>query len=176
MNVNIGAKILSISHALDLGCRWVASGFLLAMLALVMLQVVARYIFDSPPGWTEEMARYCMIWFGLLGATISFKSRSDLHILKPPTTRFAFIHRGATGVRAVAIILFLAPILWYSLIGPDFEWQRSFLYRHSLMQAESIEMSTLLIAIVVPVFITVIFVHLLARMVESTRPKKPQEE
>jgi len=29
------------------------------MLASVGLQVIARYIFFSPPSWTEELARYC---------------------------------------------------------------------------------------------------------------------
>ncbi|HEY7804421.1 MAG TPA: TRAP transporter small permease subunit, partial [Orrella sp.] len=35
------------------------------LVAAVMLQVIARYVFQSPPPWTEELARYAMIWAGL---------------------------------------------------------------------------------------------------------------
>ena len=34
---------------------------------LIAIQVVARYVFSEPPGWTEEGARYAMVWSGLLG-------------------------------------------------------------------------------------------------------------
>lgn len=35
---------------------------LMAMFTLVILQVVSRYVFRSPLPWTEELARYVMIW------------------------------------------------------------------------------------------------------------------
>ena len=49
-----------------------------------------RYVFSSPPVWTEDVARYAMVWTGLLGATLSFKTRSDAVLMdsvfpEPPT-------------------------------------------------------------------------------------------
>lgn len=35
---------------------------LVAMFVLVILQVISRYVFHSPLPWTEELARYVMIW------------------------------------------------------------------------------------------------------------------
>lgn len=32
------------------------------MVSAVFLQFVARYAFNSPPSWTEELARYCQVY------------------------------------------------------------------------------------------------------------------
>jgi len=40
--------------------------FLALMASLVLFQVIARYIFNSSPAWTEEIARYTMIWSTLI--------------------------------------------------------------------------------------------------------------
>jgi len=53
------------SDYLDLGCQWLATGFFAALLILVIFQVVTRYILHNAPVWTEELARYCMVWGGL---------------------------------------------------------------------------------------------------------------
>ncbi len=42
---------------------------LMAAMALdVLWQVVTRFIFNSPSVWTEELARFILIWLGSLGA------------------------------------------------------------------------------------------------------------
>ena len=42
---------------------------LMALMAVnVLWQVFSRYILDAPSSFTEELARYLMIWLGLLGA------------------------------------------------------------------------------------------------------------
>ena len=40
------------------------------MAAVVVLQVLTRYVLKIPLFWTEELARYLMIWAGFLGAAI----------------------------------------------------------------------------------------------------------
>src|SRR5690625_4163424 len=41
---------------------WLSMSLLVAMFMLVILQVISRYVFNSPLPWTEELARYVMIW------------------------------------------------------------------------------------------------------------------
>lgn len=41
-----------------------------AMTAIVILGVVFRYVFLSPLGWTEEAARYLMIWAASLAVSM----------------------------------------------------------------------------------------------------------
>ncbi|WP_134702806.1 TRAP transporter small permease [Ammoniphilus sp. YIM 78166] len=52
---------------------------LLIVLTLVCFyQVVARYLFSAPPSWSEELARYLMIWLTFLGAAIAFRTNAHL--------------------------------------------------------------------------------------------------
>ena len=42
---------------------------IMAVLTLdVLWQVIARYVLSSPSSWTEELARFLLIWVSLLGA------------------------------------------------------------------------------------------------------------
>ncbi|MDR3176471.1 MAG: TRAP transporter small permease [Desulfovibrio sp.] len=43
-----------------------------AMAVLVFFQVVFRYAVEMPLAWTEELARYLLIWATYLGASIAF--------------------------------------------------------------------------------------------------------
>jgi TRAP-type C4-dicarboxylate transport system permease small subunit len=40
------------------------------MAIIVFFDVVSRYVFSSPLSWSEEMARYLLIWISCLGAGI----------------------------------------------------------------------------------------------------------
>jgi len=48
------------------------------MLTIIFYQVVARYVFNKPPTWSEEIALLLMIWVTLLGAGIGV--RRNLHM------------------------------------------------------------------------------------------------
>lgn len=52
--------------------------FLAAMLGLIILQVVSRYIFSSPLTWTEELARFALLWFAFVAA--GFVMARRIHI------------------------------------------------------------------------------------------------
>lgn len=46
----------------------------------VLLQVISRYLFKSPLGFTDELAGYLLIWIGLLGAAYATGARQHLSI------------------------------------------------------------------------------------------------
>ena len=49
-----------------------------ALVLMVVWQVLSRYALNNPSAFTEEAARYLMIWVSLLGASYVFRMR--LHI------------------------------------------------------------------------------------------------
>ena len=51
---------------------------MVALVAAVSWQVVSRYGFASPSSWTEEVARFLLIWIGVLGAAYAF--RTGVHL------------------------------------------------------------------------------------------------
>lgn len=56
-----------------------AAGLALGLMAaLVIYQVGARSLFDRPPSWTEELARYLQVWLVLLAAPVCL--RRGMHL------------------------------------------------------------------------------------------------
>jgi TRAP-type C4-dicarboxylate transport system permease small subunit len=149
--------ITRASYILDRFCRVTAVGFLAIMLVLVLFQVVARYLFQSVPVWTEEAARYCMVWGGLLGATVAFRSDSDPRIIRPPKSGPRWKIAVATWIRSLCVVVFLGPVLYYS---------DRFLMRTWYRTSEALGISTMWVVLAVPVAVAVIFFHLLAKLIE----------
>ena len=52
--------------------------FLVATLGLIMLQVISRYVFSTPFTWTEELARFALLWFAFVSA--GFVMARRIHI------------------------------------------------------------------------------------------------
>jgi TRAP-type C4-dicarboxylate transport system permease small subunit len=68
--------LISINRAIS-GLNWLI-GWLLAALLLVMTvliawQVFARYVMGSPLHFSEEIARFSMVWMTMLGAAYAFR-------------------------------------------------------------------------------------------------------
>ncbi len=51
-----------------------------ALTVAVFFQVVARYVFNRPPAWTEELARYCQVWLVLLSSSLCIRKGSHLAV------------------------------------------------------------------------------------------------
>lgn len=50
------------------------------MIIVMFLQVVMRYVFNSPFPWAEEVARYMFIWIVYLGAALAVLRRAHLEV------------------------------------------------------------------------------------------------
>ena len=51
-----------------------------SMLVVVLWQVVGRYALEAPSSVTEELARFLLIWLGMLGAVYTFRNRMHVCI------------------------------------------------------------------------------------------------
>lgn len=60
--------------------KWVLFLITGAMTVSVLLGVLFRYALKAPLPWSEEMARYLMIWGVSLGASIAFREGSHVGI------------------------------------------------------------------------------------------------
>ena len=65
--------------------HWIDGVFrvLLALLLAVMVlcvtwQIVSRYVLADPSPWTEELARFLLIWIGLLGGAFAYHKKMHL--------------------------------------------------------------------------------------------------
>lgn len=70
--------------------RGVAGVCLAVLMALVLLQVVGRYIGGGVPVFAEEVARYAMVWMALLAAAVGVREASHIRIDFIPDVLQAF--------------------------------------------------------------------------------------
>ena len=70
----------TVTHHLIRLCdrlRWAAKGLLVvsgaAMAVIVMLQIIFRFVIFVPLPWSEELARYLMIWTGMVGSFVALR-------------------------------------------------------------------------------------------------------
>ncbi|MEL7186560.1 MAG: TRAP transporter small permease [Pseudomonadota bacterium] len=66
--------------ALDKTLKTALAVLMTAMVASVVWQVLSRYLFVVPAAWTEELARFLLIWIGMLGAAFAYRHGSHLGI------------------------------------------------------------------------------------------------
>jgi TRAP-type C4-dicarboxylate transport system permease small subunit len=64
--------------------RWIETalivicGILLCIMAAsVFFEVLIRYVINSPTAWTEEVAQFILVWYGLLAAAVG--ARKGIH-------------------------------------------------------------------------------------------------
>jgi TRAP-type C4-dicarboxylate transport system permease small subunit len=156
--------IISTSNVLHQTARGVAIFAVAGMFVTVMIQVVARYGFSSPPIWTEDVARYMMVWTGLLGTTLSFKSRSDAVLMQsvfPPPPSILGLMAGA--IRSAAVLTFILPVIYFSFIGLRGGMAKGYLGRQSGLTADTLGVAMVWIAVIVPIAMIIILIHLVAQ-------------
>lgn len=157
----MGKAFILTSDLLHAVIRRLSVLAIIVMFCTVMLQVIARYVFASPPVWTEDVARYMMVWTGLLGATLSFKMKTDAVLLDSVFPRRPHVAGYlADAVHTAAVLAFVGPILWYCFFDLKGQFGRGFLGRQSTLVADTLGISLVWIVAIVPIAMLVILIHL----------------
>lgn len=71
----------------------VCAALMALMVISVLYGVLTRYLLGNQAGWTEELARYLLVWISLLGAAYATAQRKHIAIqllpdsLEPPAAR-----------------------------------------------------------------------------------------
>lgn len=145
------------------------------MLAAAGWQVIARYLFNQPPIWTEELARFSMVWGGLLGASCAFRLRRDPTLF--PEALTATGARGAlfTVLRSFGAMCFILPILWFSLLGPGADPARGYLARLAGRQTETMDLPMVVFGIAIPLAFALILLHVLADIASALTTTRNDE-
>ena len=51
-----------------------------AMIIIIVYQVFGRYVINQAPSWTEEIARFCLVWLSFLGAALIVKYKTSIRV------------------------------------------------------------------------------------------------
>lgn len=61
-----------IERAIDAVMQPLVFAAMVALIAVITLQIVSR-VFFTAAGWTEELARFLLVWITFMGATLAFQ-------------------------------------------------------------------------------------------------------
>lgn len=162
--MNAARSLGRFSDGINRIALWGAVLAVIVMAGSAGYQVIARYIFDAPPVWTEELARRAMVWAGMLGASVAFHDRTDPTLFPQMVTRTGRIGAWLAIIRAGGVAVFALPVLYYSLFGPNLNLARGFLGRNLERQAEMLGVSMIWFTAAVPVAFTIIIIHATAAL------------
>ena len=87
---------------------------LISVMAFLVIDVIwgvfTRYITGEQAKWTEELARYLLIWVSLLGAAVGFRSKSHLGIDLFVNALAPEVRRWVTFLAYIAVLFFAGVI------------------------------------------------------------------
>lgn len=159
--IKLADALYALSELLNRIAKRLAAYLFLGMLVVMMLQVVARYAFASPPFWTEELARWLMVWGGLLGASCAFHTHADPAMVHPPAT-VIWRQKAQVVARFVGSWVFFVPVLHYAVPYVERQFGRT---------SEGLEVSTAWMASALPVATLLILLHGLAGLGALISPR-----
>lgn len=168
--MRLAAALEAASAAADRICLPLAKAALAGIALVILLQIALRYGFRAPPAWTEELARYLMVWGGLLGAASAFRRGADPVIVRPRTGGARWAAAARRAAVFAAVLVFLAPVLAYSLAGPGGDLDRGFIARSLARTSNGLGVNMALIGAAIPVSAALILLHAAA---QALRPAQP---
>ncbi len=89
----------SIKKIINKVLAYVISTLLIVMTALVLWQVITRYIFNQPAVFTEELVIVILTWTAFLGAAYAFGSREHMALV--------FLKMKLKGVPRKSLVIFI---------------------------------------------------------------------
>ena len=93
--------------------EWIVSGMLIVMVIVVFLQVIFRFIIMSSLSWSEELARYLLVWISFLGASIGVKRKAHIGVEAVTTFLPERIKKVVALIATLsAMIFFTVVIIW----------------------------------------------------------------
>jgi len=75
------AAVRAVEGTITLIVEAAGVGLLLIMVVVVSIGVFTRYVLINPVPWSEEAARFILIWAGFLGAAVAVRKGSHYGIL-----------------------------------------------------------------------------------------------
>jgi TRAP-type transport system small permease protein len=73
-------RLNALDQYLVRGEKAVACVLVAGIAICVFLQVLFRYVFESPLAWTDELSRYLQVWMVFIGAAIATAQSSHFHL------------------------------------------------------------------------------------------------
>ena len=118
------ATLVLLERGLVLANQTVVVLLMMLMAALVFANVVTRYAFGFSLNWSEEIARYAMVWVTYLGAGLALREGQHVAIEYLQTLLPARFRPYARALVWLVILLFLIVLTVAGFRFSAFAWQQ----------------------------------------------------
>ncbi|MBL8544456.1 MAG: TRAP transporter small permease subunit [Hyphomonadaceae bacterium] len=139
-----------------------AAALTVAMIMLIVLQIVGRYIFEEAPAWTEEAARFAMVWAGLLGGVVAFQTDADPVLTPVGRDKPFWLRRVQAWSRTLCVAIFTLVVLYYS---------PGFISRASARDSEALGWNMGLVGAIVPIYAALILLLAVIKLIVFERSR-----
>jgi C4-dicarboxylate transporter, DctQ subunit len=103
---------IRLAHWLRRRAENVCAALLAAMFLCFILQIVSRYVFNYPLGWTDEVSVLCWIWCVLWGAVFVLREKDEVRfdiIYSSASEKTRRIFTIITGVSVIVLFAVALP-------------------------------------------------------------------
>ncbi|NWF93836.1 MAG: TRAP transporter small permease [Syntrophaceae bacterium] len=109
-------RILRVEEGLHGLMRWTLFLITGAMTGIVLLGVLFRYILRAPLPWSEELARYLMVWGASLGASVAYREGAHIAITILVDKFHGMTGRVITSITQIIVIVFMTIIVFKGFV------------------------------------------------------------
>ncbi len=108
--------LVSAARAVEVVIDVLSRAAVVAMTALVLVQIVLRYILNVPLPWVEEMTVFLMIWMAFMGAAVGVRRGTHIAMTMLVERLPRGLARVIFYVSTVAIIAFAGVVVWQGVL------------------------------------------------------------
>src|SRR5262245_35073859 len=95
---------------------WLAFAVFWSLAMIVFLQFFTRYVLNDSVSWTEEIARYGLIWVTFIGAVMVTRRNSHIAVMLLPNLLPAWAGRLLLALVDLAVLGFLGLLAYFSIL------------------------------------------------------------
>jgi TRAP-type transport system small permease protein len=95
---------------------WLAFVVFWALAGIVFLQFFTRYVLNDSVSWTEEIARYGLIWVTFIGAAMVTRRNTHISVMLLPNVLSAGMARLLLGLLDLMVLGFFGLLAYFSVL------------------------------------------------------------
>lgn len=152
----VADRIVGIMNTVDQAVRKLCLGLLSLLLAVVVLNVVMRYVFDNSLVWANELSRYLMVWFALLMTAALINTDDHLNVT---LVYEKFTLRTRYWIQIVMMLMYVVIGLMWTIFGLNYT-----LTAGLRAEAPALNFQLIWVYIVIPISGVLVIAFSLARL------------
>lgn len=150
--------IAKVSRRVNQAVEWGLAGIGVVMVVVVAAQVFCRYGLNHSLFWSEELARYLLVWLTFLGATVAYHRR--VH----PSIDILQARVGPAAARAMTIAGYLVALFFFGVLT-IYGLQFAHFVRAQISPA--LQMPKWIVMLALPLSGTILCLHTCALLIQA---------